>query len=93
MSGFEDWWADAAVENWRPEFKWHAKIGWNAAIKNMEAQNTPTNTGSPKCEQCEHFDISQGVYTVECYSCKRYCGDMFTLRAACVGGNISSFNL
>jgi len=33
-----------------------------------------------KCEQCEHYDISQGVYTVECYSCKRYCGDMFTLR-------------
>ena len=42
---------------------------------------TSTNTGSPKCEQCEHYDISQGVYTVECYSCKRYCGDLFTLRA------------
>ena len=43
--------------------------------------NTSTNIGSPKCEQCEHYDISQGVYTVECYSCKRYCGDLFTLRA------------
>ena len=34
-----------------------------------------------ECEQCEHYDISQGVYTVECYSCKRYHVDMFTQRA------------
>ena len=46
-----------------------------------EICHTAPNTGSPKCEQCEHYDISQGVYTVECYSCKRYCGDLFTLRA------------
>ena len=39
------------------------------------------NTGSPKCEQCENFDLSKGQYTIECYSCKRYYGDMFTLRA------------
>jgi len=43
--------------------------------------NTSTNTGSQKCEQCVHFDLSQNVYTVECYSCKRYYGDLFTLRA------------
>lgn len=47
----------------------------------VEEKFTSTNTGSPKCEQCKHFDLSQGVYTVECYSCKRYCGDLFTHRA------------
>ena len=52
-----------------------------AALEAMVEKFTSTNTGSPKCEQCEHYDISQGVYTVECYSCKRYCGDLFTLRA------------
>lgn len=45
-------------------------------------ENTSTNTGSPKCEQCEHFDLSKSVYAVECYSCKRFCGDLFTLRAS-----------
>jgi hypothetical protein len=54
----------------------------NAALKSKVAEITSHNTGSPKCEQCEHFDLSQKVYTVECYSCKRYCGDLFTLRAS-----------
>jgi hypothetical protein len=38
--------------------------------------------GPPEyCEQCEHFDLSRKVYSVECYSCKQYYGDLFTLRA------------
>ena len=40
------------------------------------------NTGSPKCEHCENFDLPNGQYTIECYSCKRYYGDLFTLRAS-----------
>jgi hypothetical protein len=54
----------------------------NAARQDKgSAEQTAHNTSSPKCEQCEHFDLSQSVYTVECYSCKRYFGDLFTLRA------------
>ena len=53
----------------------------SALKKKVESLPPSHNTGSPKCEQCEHYDISQGVYTVECYSCKRYHVDMFTQRA------------
>ena len=45
-----------------------------------EHQDKNTNTGNQNCEQCEYFDISQKVFTIECYSCKRYYSDMFTHR-------------
>ena len=28
-------------------------------------------------EKCKHFDRKKGVYTVECYSCKRFNADLF----------------
>ena len=56
-----------------------AKTAENTLLKTRKEE-----TGDTKCEQCEHYDISQGVYTVECYSCNRYCGDLFTLRAGAI---------
>lgn len=51
MSAFEKWWDSVAVTDYKPEFKWHAEQGWNAAIKNMEAQNTSTNSAMVPCER------------------------------------------
>jgi hypothetical protein len=33
-----------------------------------------------ECKQCKNYDLSQNVYTMECYSCKRYQSDLFTPR-------------
>ena len=46
-----------------------------------ESTNSSHNTGSPKCEQCIHWNVEHGHHETECYSCKRYHVDMFTLRA------------
>lgn len=52
------------------------------ACKLVEEKFTSTNTGSPKCEQCIHWNTEHGHHETECYSCKRYHVDMFTLRAS-----------
>lgn len=95
VTEFELWWetySPQGIDHWHGYDQ--AKAAWDegcnagaghkrerASKAKESAPSAPTNTGSPKCEQCEHFDISQGVYTIECYSCNRYCGDLFTLRA------------
>ena len=53
--------------------------GENAALK-AEPQPSSIKHSSPKCEQCEHFDLSNNEYMADCYSCKRYCSDLFILR-------------
>lgn len=52
-----------------------------AALDTAEALKPSHNTGSPKCEQCIHWNVEHGHHEIECYSCKRYHVDLFTLRA------------
>jgi len=39
-----------------------------------------TNTDIQKCDRCIYWDIEHGHHEIDCYSCKRYHIDMFTLR-------------
>ncbi len=32
------------------------------------------------CLRCRWYDLDRRVYSMECYECKRYWGDKFTLR-------------
>lgn len=48
--------------------------------KIAEESNNSPNTDDLKCDQCENFDVSRGVFTIDCYSCKRYNRDLFTPR-------------
>jgi hypothetical protein len=57
------------------------KEAWQT-VKRIVHMPQADNTGRPKCDQCEYFDISKKQYNIECYSCKWYHGDMFTLRAS-----------
>jgi len=44
------------------------------------APSASTNSASAPCKQCRYFDLDKGVYTEECYSCKRYQPDLFEQR-------------
>jgi len=59
MSAFEDWWNSVSVRDYKPEFKWHAEQGWNAAIKNIE-------------EYCLWENIGGGEYNTGCHN-EYYC--------------------
>ena len=68
--------AHIACSNERLRQAWeiiHAKL--------VEENGSSHNTGSPKCEQCIHWNVEHGHHETECYSCKRYHVDMFTQRA------------
>lgn len=33
-----------------------------------------------ECKECQHYDIRGGVYSLQCYECKRYWADMYIER-------------
>lgn len=77
-----DWLIETTITEYLETIKSFAARTKNAPQNTMEVANLQHTKGSPKCEQCEYFDLSQKVYTLECFSCKHYYGDMFTRRAS-----------
>lgn len=52
----------------------HHKYCWGCGQKLWNEISTK------QCHQCINYDKQQQVYTEECYSCKRYNGDLFEQR-------------
>jgi len=53
-------------------------VNWlEIKVKNLTAS---TSTNIQKCDQCIHWNAERGHHEIDCYSCKRYHIDMFTLR-------------